>query len=38
MHDVIYFDIWPTLTVKNLSDMTHLHHQFKRYRAGCVGQ
>jgi spermidine synthase len=38
-YDVIYFDIWPTLTVKNLSDMAHLHHAFTRYRApgGWIG-
>jgi len=38
-YQTLYFDVWPTLTVKNLPDMERLHRAFRRYRApgGWIG-
>lgn len=29
--DTIYFDIWPSISSENLSEMTKLHHKFKNF-------
>lgn len=31
MFDTIYFDIWPSICVDNLKDITRLHRKFRRY-------